>query len=328
MSTLSWAVVTAETDPARAVWTEAARAAAVAGPRFVDWRSVAAGEAGFHAGETVFCERLAGWAPTNPVGGQRARHREFAAALDQLSAAVDKGGAVLAAGVAPMLTTLDRLERDQFLRRGGIPVLERSTADNVGHSILRSRFASSDDWLIDGWHTTLFVHRARTGFEVWRSPAETVTGTEHLKQIVAGLEADTVYVTETLHRAHLADDYHDIRFGLVDGKVTHAAGVLRERIVGPRQWYGGRRRELDDFLRRFGASRWERLVALAERTAALFPDLRLLGVDLIVDNSEKEFVFDVDPFGADLPGRRGEAGTLGEGLPVHGAVLRALSASS
>jgi hypothetical protein len=58
-------------------------------------------------------------------------------------------------------------------------------------------------------------------------------------------------------------------------------------------------------------------------------------VDLIMDNDKAEFVFDVDPFGASLPGIRGGLPSAGEPqdadgepLSVRAAVLRALSVGS
>ncbi|GAA1969391.1 hypothetical protein [Catenulispora subtropica] len=327
MSTLNWTVVAAATDPARDGWADAAIIADVAAPRFVTWDEVVAEKASFQSGETVLFERMSGWDMPNPVAGQRARYREFATALAQLGAAVDDGGATLAAAVAPTLLTVDRAERDVFLRANGVPVLEGSDLDEAGRNILRPRFAATDDWIVDGWQKTLFLHRARDGFHVRRSPAEAVHGVRELKRITELLAADGIYAVANLHRAHLHNDYHDIRFALIDGEVTHAAGVVCGRTVH-RPWYGGRRRELDAFLTRFGAARWEKLVLLAERTATLFPGVRSLGVDLCLDNAAAEYVFDVDPFGADLPGALGMKNTVGDGVPVRAAVLRALSAAS
>jgi hypothetical protein len=105
--------------------------------------------------------------------------------------------------------------------------------------------------------------------------------------------------------------------------------VAREGAVRLREWYGGQRAEFDTFFRRFGAERWERLVALAERTATFFPGIRWLGVDLSLDNESAEYVFDVDPFGAFLPGLVGGLpNAAGKPATVRAAVLRSLSAGS
>lgn len=325
MRTLCWAVVAADEDPARIRWVEAAHEAGVPEPRFVPWGSVLAGEADFHRGEYVICERLEGWAPSNPVGGQLKRYREFSAALTELDQAVSKAGALPVAAAAAMTLLLDRVERDGYLRNQGLPVLDGAQPGDRRSAISRSRYTASDDWIIDGWHSRLFLHRTRSGYEVWQSPAETWMDTAQLGRIAELLEPDGVHTVAGFHRCHLGNAFYDIRFAVIDGEVTHAAGVVREQFRA-RPWYGGRRRELEIFVERFGAERWQRLVALAERTAALFPEVRSLGVDLIADNHQAEYVFDVDPFGADLPGLVGGPGTAGAGLSVRAAVLQALSA--
>src|SRR2546423_8149113 len=98
-SPLNWVVVVADGDPVRAGWNRAAQAAGVAAPRFVTWASVLASEAGFRRGEHVFFERLQ-WQPSNPVGGQRARHQAFEAAVRRLGAtlAQNRAGPVPAPG--------------------------------------------------------------------------------------------------------------------------------------------------------------------------------------------------------------------------------------
>lgn len=325
-SVLTWAVVVAEDDPARGEWNRAARAAGVSAPRFVPWTSVLASEAEFQPGEYVLFERMHGWRPSNPVGGQRARYREFEAAVRRLDGTAARNGAVLVTAAETALLALDRNDRDAFLRERGIPVLEPSDPMQAGTNIMQPRFAAADDWVIDGRHTTLYPHHTRTGVEVWRSPAQSSANALDLRTMAEILEPEGLHAVAALHRVYLAGDFHDIRFALVDGKVAHAAGVVRERILA-RPWYGGRRRELENFLERFGDARWSKLVALAERTAALFPGIRSLGVDLILDNFEAEYVFDVVPFGASLPGLVGRPGTIGEGLSVQATVLRSLSAA-
>ncbi len=325
-SPLNWVVVVADGDPVRAGWNRAAQAAGVAAPRFVTWASVLASEAGFRRGEHVFFERLHGWRPSNPVGGQRARHQAFEAAVRRLDATVAETGAVLVTAPETAVLALDRNDRDAFLRERGVPVLEPSDPMQAGTNIMQPRFAAADDWIADRSHTTLYPHYTRSGVEVRRGPAESSANALDIRNMAEMLEPDGIHAVAWLHRAYLDNDFYDMRFALVDGKVTHAAGVVRERIIA-REWYGGRRRELADFQDRFGDARWSKLVALAERTAALFPGIRSLGVDVILDNFEAEYVFDVNPFGAHLPGLVGDPGTIGEGVSVRAAVLRSLSSS-
>ena len=330
MSTLSWAVVATENEPARAEWSRAAQDAGIAPPRFVPWSAVVAGspDAEFEPGEVVFAERLYPRITDNPVGGHRARYAELQAALEQLDAAVAKAGATLAAPVEPTLLALDRAKRDEFLRQNGIPVLAPSDPASTDPTILRPRFAGSDDWMIDGWQTQLFLHRTRTGAEVWNGPTETYNNRRERDEIVGILAEDGIHAVADLHRVHLMNTFCDIRIAVIDGKATHAAGVVREQVVA-REWYGGRRREIEAFLERFGMERWERVTALAERAATFFPGIRSLGVDLCMDNEKSEYVFDVDPFGAHLPGLTASMPNAArERSGVRAAVLRSLSAGS
>src|SRR5262249_53900780 len=157
----------------------------------------------FQPGETVFCERMSGWDAPNPVGGQRERYQEFATALADLAAAVDKSGAPLAAAGEPTLLTLDRTKRDDFLRENRIPVLDPSDLESAGSNILRPRFAATDDWIIDGWHTNLYPHRTRSGFEIRRAPAGSSGGRREIKQVVERLGADAIHAVADLHRVYL-----------------------------------------------------------------------------------------------------------------------------
>lgn len=335
MSTLNWTVVATEDDPARAEWIRASQDAGIdtdmAEPRFVPWSLVLTTAAEFQPGEVIFAERLhPNLGEQRPVGGQRARYAEFQAALSQLDAASAKAGATSATPAEPALLALDRTKRDEFLRNSGVKVLDPSDLSSVGSNLLRPRYAGdSDDWTIDTWRTRLFRHRIRTGgYEVRRGIGRASGDKDELADTVALLADDEIHAVTALHRVHLNSAFHDFRFAVTDGKVTHAAGIPREVEVA-REWYGGRRKEIEEFLNRFGIRRWDRLVALAEQTAALFPGIRSLGVDLILDNHESEYVLDVDPFGAFLPGLVGAPpNVVREPMSVRTAVLRSLSAGS
>jgi hypothetical protein len=329
MTTPNWTVVATEDDPARAEWTRAAQDADVAGPRFVSWSAVVDSEAEFQPGEVVFAERLYPCVAENPVRGQRARYVELQAALSQLDAALAKAGAISATPAEPALLALDRTRCAAFLRESGVPVLQASDVSSVRDNVLRPRYAGSDDWTIDCWRTRLFRHRTRSGgFEVRRGFGQAARGKPELAEVVALLTDDGIHAVESLHRVYLGFHFCDIRLAVVDGKVTHAAGVTREEEI-LREWYGGKRQEIDQFLERFGIERWERLVALAERTATFFPGIRSLGVDLIMDNDTSEYVADVNPFGAYLPGLIvAPPNVEREHMTVRDAVLRSLSADS
>jgi hypothetical protein len=184
---------------------------------------------------------------------------------------------------------------------------------------------------------------------------------------------DETYAVADLPTAYLNRVQYRFRFSVVDGRVTHAAG--RPADLRPaREYFGGRRREIEAYCARFGASAWQDLIGIAEQAAAAFPGLRSVGVDLAPDQvgrrdinrgtpdpdaiakakkhmselSEKfgivfpeiplrmdaassptvahDVVYDIDPFGAHLPGAHGLPGTTGEGLDVPATVLRGWAA--
>lgn len=136
--------------------------------------------------------------------------------------------------------------------------------------------AVSDDWTMDAWRTRLFRHRTRAGFEVWRAPSQVAGDTGEMAAVAEMLAEDGIHAVRSLYRIHVGSHYSDLRFAVLDRKVTHAAGVRADLVI-LREWYGGRRSEIDAFVTRFGAERWARLVALAERAATFFPGVRSLG---------------------------------------------------
>ena len=329
MTAPDWTVVATEDDPARAEWTRAAQDAGVPAPRFVPWSAVLDSEAEFRPGEVVFAERLYPCFTENPVRGQRARYEELQTALSRLDAVLAEAGARSATPAEPASLALDRTKCAAFLRENGIRVPDACEPSVAVRNFLRPRYAGSDEWSIDAWRTRLFRHRSRiAGFEVWRAAGRGSTDKQELAEIVALLADDGIHAVEWLRRVHMEGASYDFRFAVMDGEVTHGAGVMWEETV-LREWYGGRRPEIGHFLDRFGMERWERLVALAERTAACFPGIRSLGVDLTVDNDASEYVADVNPFGAHLPGLvLAPPNVEREHMTVRAAVLRALSADS
>lgn len=326
MSDLTWALVCTPDDPAVAAWTAAAATLGAPPPRLVPWSDVLGGAAVFRAGELVHAERLIPAAP-NRYGGSRSRYERLAAALRTLHERIAADGATATAEAPAVLLALDRQRCTEHLAATGVPVPQ------AGSRFLRQRFAEPGDAVSEsrgGIRTTLALVRTRTGFELRHTLhgqhyAETGgDGAVDEAGIVGELLAreDEIFAVDDLPTAYLNDAQHHFRFAVVDGNVTHAAGRLADSLLA-REYYGGRRREIDAYHHRFGPEAWKRLIGIAERAAAAFPGLRTVGVDIAASQTGgPDVVYDIDPFGARLPSALGLPGTAGETLEVTATALR------
>jgi len=289
MSTLRWTLVHAPDDPAISAWTAAAATADAPKPRLVPWADVLNGTATFGDGELVHAERLIPARPTR-YGASRERHEHLAAA--------------------------------------DVPVPE------AGARFVRQRFAEPGDAISEvrgsGVITTLSLTRTRSGFELrhtLHSGFHHRARDDHAVDEAGSVHDllvrdDETFTSGELPTAYLNSAQHRFRFAVVDGQVTHAAGRLADKPVA-REYFGGRRREIDAYHQRFGAEAWQRLIGIAEQAAAAFPGLRAIGVDIAASQVKgPDVVYDIDPFGARLPAALGLPGTAGEGLDVAATMLR------
>lgn len=326
MSGLNWAAVCVPDDPAYAAWTSAAKAADAPAPRFVSWSDVLDGTAAFSTGELVHAERLTPMTPAR-YGGSRARYERFAAALDTLHTSLAEAGATATTRAADTLLALDRLRCAEHLTAAGVPVAE------PGGGAVRQRFAEPRDAIShvsERVETTLALVRTRTGFELrntLRTQYHYGPNDDRINRNVAIVgeilaRDDETFAVADLPTVFLRDDRHRFRFAVVDGEVTHAAGRLVDALPA-REYYGGRRREIDEYRDRFGVPAWQRLIEIAGQAAAAFPAVRSLGVEIATNPiSGHDAVYDVDPFGAYLPAALGLPGTAGAGLEVRATALR------
>lgn len=319
-------------DPAIGMWTRAADATGVARPRIVPWAEVLDGSACFTAGELVHAERLTPAVPLR-YGGSRARYEAFAKALGLLDALIASAGATASADSTALLLALDRQRCAEYLSVAGVPVPQ------VGGEVVRQRFAEPGDAIFHvGVHirTPMTLLRSRSALELRHQSAQRAyRGAKHQSddEIVTGeivrdlLEReDETYRVKDLPYAYLNEALYRFRFAVLDGRVTHAVGRLADDRPA-REYFGGKRRDIAAYCERFGDSAWQDLIRIAEHAAAVFPSLRLVGVDVAPDQTGgRDFVYDIDPFGPRLPGALGLEGTAGEGLELPATVLRAWAA--
>ena len=327
MSDLRWALLHTPGDPAASAWSAAAAAVDAPQPRLVPWDDVLNGTASFGDGELVHAERLTPTAPAR-YGGSRDRYERFAAVLAALNTRLAADKAAATADAAATLLSLDRKRCIEHLAAAGIPVAE------AGGLFIRQRFAEPGDAISEDRRgsivTTLAPVRTRSGYELHHtlhSHYHRAVGDED-----AGYEAgivgklltrdDETFAVGDLPTAHLNNAKHRFRFAVIDGRVTHAAGILADKPVA-REYFGGRRREIDAYHERFGVEAWQRLIEIAEQAATVFPGLRAIGVDIAASQvNGPDLVYDIDPFGARLPAALGIPGTAGEGLEVAATTPR------
>lgn len=369
-----WVLVAMPEDPAVAAWTQAADTTGVARPRIVPWTEVLDGGARFAEGELVHAERLTP-AVQLRYGGSRERYESFAKALGLLDERIAEAGAVATADSSALLLALDRQRCAEHLGAAGVPVPQ------AGGVVVRQRFAEPGDAVsLVGTliRTPLALMRGRSAFELRHGSVPRSYDGRDRESNDEGVSAEKVrtllerddetYRVKDLPAAYLDDVQYRFRFAVLDGRVTHAAGRPEDDRPA-REYFGGRRREIDAYRKRFGDDAWLDLVGIAEQAAAAFPGLRSVGVDLAPDQTRRsdvthaapdpeatarvreaiaeklamigltlppmpptdspaerliahDVVYDIDPFGARLPGASGWEGTVGEGLEVPAAMLR------
>ena len=327
MSGLRWALVHAPGDPVVSAWLAAAGALNAPQPRLVPWDEVLAGTASFSEGELVHAERCTPAVP-HRYGGSRARSERFAAALATLETRLAAAKATATADTAATLLALDRKRCTEHLAVAGVPV------PGAGERFIRQRFAEPCDATSDehggSIRSTLALVRTRSGYELRHTLHSNYFGgayddhADDERRMVIDLLAhdDETFTVADLPDIHLNGASRRFRFAVIDGRVTHAAGRPADQPAA-REYYGGRRREIDEYHQCFGAEAWQHLIDLAEQAANAFPSLRAIGVDIAAGHvSGRELVYDIDPFGARLPAALGLSGTAGEGLDVAATMLR------
>ena len=148
----------------------------------------------------------------------------------------------------------------------------------------------------------------------------TYTKEEEIRFLIDRSLEGNVIIEEWLPKATLNDRYFDIRVVVINKHARHV--VLRtSRNIITNLHLGNRRGNMQDFIQQFGEEKLEEIKALAERTAACFPDSFYMGVDILLTADRKKLVvLEVNAFGDLLPG------LLDEGYSVYELEINAIIA--
>ncbi|HET9170023.1 MAG TPA: STM4014 family protein [Actinospica sp.] len=359
MSALRLAVVGNPDNRRITLLKAAASSLGLAEPRVVPWIDVLEGRARFEPGETVRIDspgedaevtRLLRGA-SEPVDmyrveGTRAWYEGFTAALEKLRVEIEAAGAVALAGSEETAIAFDKARCHALLAEHGIPVPEAVPGVEDYASLLQAlaergwpnvhlkiRHGSSASGVVaigrqsSGklWATTSTeLHRVPSGYELYNSLQVRHYRTERdVSVLIDLLAADGLHVEHTIYLTHIYRERSDLRLVTVGGRVTHAVG-RSSHLPMTNLHLGGKRREIALFQAKYGEERWQRVIDLAERTAACFPNSHCLGIDILPAH-EQDYVGEVNAYGDLLPNLIGLPGTLGDGVDTYTAQLRDLS---
>jgi hypothetical protein len=340
------------------LFADAARDAGVAAPRVVPWLDVLRDGAFFEPGETVRVDspgedaevtRLlrGGGEPVDMyrVEGSRAWYEGFAAALAGIAAAADQAGARLLADPEQVAVAFDKTLTHGRLAGRGVPVPDFIgafddyaslknvlTAGGYPRAFLKIRHGSSASGVV-ALHragsriravTSAEMVRTDAGIELYNSLRLSVYEREQdVADLVDVLAADGLHAEAWIPKARQGGRDCDLRIVTVAGEATHA--VLRTSPHPMTNLHlGGQRGDLGAFRGAVGEERWRSILDLAERAAACFPGVHMLGMDVLPGARGQDVVGEVNAYGDLLPNLTGLPGTAGEGTDTYGAQIRTL----
>lgn len=340
------------------LFADAARAAGIAPPRVIPWLDVLRGEAAFEPGETVRVDspgedadvaRLLRGGP-QPVDmyrveGSRAWYEGFVAALAGIGTAAAKAGAVLLADPGEVAVAFDKTLTHARLTEHGVPVPAligafgdyaglKDALDAGGHSraFLKIRHGSSASGVVALQRagsrvravTSAEMVRTATGIELFNSLRLSVYDREQdVADLVDVLAADGLHAEAWIPKLRQDSRDGDLRVVTVAGRATHA--VLRTSPHPMTNLHlGGRRGDLAAFRHAVGDERWRAILDLAERAAACFPGVHMLGTDVLPGARGHDLIGEVNAYGDLLPNLLGLPGTPGEDTDTYGAQIRSL----
>lgn len=357
MSALRLAVVGNPENRRVALLKTAAASLGLAEPRVVPWLDVLQGRAAFEAGEVVRIDSPGEDAEvtrllrgeSEPVDmyrveGTRAWYEGFVAALEKLHVEIESAGATALESAEETAIAFDKARCNTLLAERGVSVPEvipgivdfASLRDALSgherheaHVKIRHGSSASGVVAVRKWSTNLTattsteLHRTPTGYELYNSLK--MRYYRHEREVAAlidHLAPDGLHAERSVSLVYIDGQHMDLRLVTVGGKVTHAVGRSSDLPI-TNLHLGGRRREIAEFRQRFGEERWQKVIDLAERTAACFPNSHCLGIDVLSDN-EKDYIGEVNAYGDLLPNLVGLPGTVGEGVDTYTAQLRSL----
>ena len=341
-----------------------ARAAAdlgLAQPRIVPWLDAARGLARFEPGEIVRVDspgenaEVAGLlrGSADPIDmyrveGTAAWYAGFTAALGVIHSQITDAGAVALADPAETAIVFDKAQCLAWLEKHAVAVPPVLPGIDDFDSLAAA--------LAPPWHGDVFV-KIRHGSSasgvvalVVRGgrPVEAITSAEmerdgdevrlynslrvrryrradDIRTLINILAEDGLHVEAWIpkHRSRTDRSDVDVRVVTIAGRATHAV----VRVSGQPMTnlhLGGRRGDLAEFQGEIGPERWAAILSLAEKAAGCFPNSHCLGVDILPDARDRQYVGEVNAYGDLLPNLLGLPGSIGEGVDTYTAQLRSL----
>ncbi|WP_432106580.1 STM4014 family protein [Streptomyces sp. AA1529] len=355
---LRFAVVGVPGDRRTTMFTAAARSAGHPAPRVVAWRDVLHGRPAFAPGEFVRIDspgedaevdRLLRDAddPTR-VGGTALWYRRFTAAVQTVTEAAHRAGAVPSTGPDDLATLFDKRRCHARLAAAGVPVPPaprgpvgcwselRGTlrAARVTRAFVKPAHGSSASGVVA--LTVAGSGRVRATTSVETAPDGRLFNSlrvrHHISEpevaaLVDALAPDGLHVEQWLPKSSLGGGRPaDLRVVVIAGRATHAV-VRTSRHPMTNLHLGGARGDLDAAraaIRAAGGS-FDDALDCAERAAACFPDTLCVGVDVLPVARWRRFaVCEVNAFGDLLPGLTGLPGRGAEGLDTYAAQIAAV----
>ncbi|WP_035842200.1 STM4014 family protein [Kitasatospora azatica] len=345
-----------------ALFTAAARAAALPEPAVLPWLDLLRGSFRLtpgtlvridSPGEDEAVDRLlrgpalgAGYAPTR-VEGTAAWYQGVTAALARLADAVrETPGAALLGDPAEIAAMFDKRSTHRILSAAGVPVpaaLDQSTGPVLGWADLKDRLAAAGlrRVFVKPAHASsasgvLALEFGPRGQVQASTSVELVAGALHnslrvrryrdereIAAIVDRLAPDRLQVECWIPKAAQHGRAADLRVVVIAGRATHAV-VRTSRSPMTNLHLGGTRGDLRLAAEAVGP-RWPELLAVCEQAAACFPRSPMVGVDLLPAIGWQRFrIGEVNAFGDLLPGLTGLTGGPAEGLDTYAAQVAAL----
>jgi hypothetical protein len=328
-----------------ALFAEAVRAAGLAEPRVVPWLAVLRGDYGFEAGELVRVDSpgedaevarlLRGSAePVDMyrVEGSRAWYLGFTAALEKLQAAIEEAGAVSLFHHRQAGMAFDKQACHALLVDVGLPVPEEAESDGSESAFIKIRHGSSASGVVAltvrGSRrravTSAELVRTDRGIELYNSlRVRTYVRDTDIDDLLAALAPDGLHAERWIPKLQQDGRDCDLRVVTVGGRATHAV-VRTSAFPMTNLHLGGQRGDLDRFRAMIGEPRWRRILEHVQNTAACFPSMHTLGIDVLPGADGHDYIGEVNAYGDLLPNLTGLAGTAGEGVDTYGAQVRAL----
>ncbi|GAA1992284.1 STM4014 family protein [Catenulispora subtropica] len=327
------------------LFAEAVRAAGLPEPRVVPWLDVLGGDAVFHRGEVVRVDspgedaevtRLlrGSSAPVDMyrVEGTRDWYAGFTAALGKLQGAIEEAGAVSLFRHEEVAIAFDKLRCHELLTDVGLPVPGAAEIDGSETAFLKIRHGSSASGVVAltvrGARrravTSVEMVRTDQGIELYNSlRVRTYLRDADIDDLLRALAPDGLHAERWIPKLKQDGRDCDLRIVTVGGSATHAVLRTSEHPM-TNLHLGGRRGDLARFRDAVGDERWHTILRHAETTAACFPGVHTLGIDVLPGADGHDYIGEVNAYGDLLPNLMGLPGTAGEGVDTYGAQVRSL----